>query len=327
MRTILRRAEFFVLTLWAAITLNFALPRMMPGNPAEAMMAHYQGKLNPTAMHALEVAFGIKTNQSIWQQYIQYLGDLAQFKFGISISHFPTPVGEVVMQALPWTLALAGVTTVISFALGTIVGMIAAWRRGGVADSLLPPVFVVVSALPYFWLGLMCIFFFSLTLHWLPLGFGYDEGASIQLTWSFVRQAIVHAILPAFTIILTSIGGWILTMRNNMIVTLSEDYVRMARAKGLHPLRIMIQYAGRNAILPNITGFAMSLGFIVSGLLLTEIVFTYPGVGYMFLQAVNEEDYPLMQALFLMVTVAVLGAILVADIVNAWLDPRIRSSQ
>jgi peptide/nickel transport system permease protein len=235
------------------------------------------------------------------------------------------PVSHVIMQALPWTLALAGITTVVAFVLGTFIGMIAAWRRGGVADGLLPPVFVVISALPYFWLGLIAIYAFSFTLHWFPSGFGYDEGSSITLSWSFLHQALVHGLLPALTIIITAIGGWILTMRNNMIGTLSEDYVRMARAKGLHPLRIMIQYAGRNAILPNITGFAMALGFVVSGLLLTEIVFTYPGVGYQFLQAVNGEDYPLMQALFLMVTVAVLVAVLLADVANALLDPRIRS--
>jgi peptide/nickel transport system permease protein len=159
----------------------------------------------------------------------------------------------------------------------------------------------------------------------LPLGFGYDEGSTITLSWPFITQVFSHALLPALTIIITAIGGWILTMRNNMVGTLSEDYVRMARAKGLRPLRIMVLYAGRNAILPNLTGFALSLGFVVSGLLLTEIVFTYPGVGYLFLQAVNNEDYPLMQALFLFVTVAVLVAILLADVANAVLDPRTRS--
>jgi peptide/nickel transport system permease protein len=325
MSVIIRRLEFFLITLWAAVTLNFLLPRLMPGNPAQAMMMRFHGRLNPSALRALEVAFGVNTKQTLWQQYIQYLNDLVHFRFGISLSNFPVPVSHVVMTALPWTLVLAGVTTVISFVLGTLIGMIAAWRRGGLADSIMPPVFVVISALPYFWLGLIAIFLFSITFHWFPSGFGYDEGGDITLSWTFIHQAALHAILPATTIIITAIGGWILTMRNNMIATLSEDYVRMARAKGLHPFRIMIQYAGRNAILPNITGFAMALGFVVSGLLLTEIVFTYPGVGYMFLQAVNEEDYPLMQALFLMVTIAVLAAVLMADVVNALLDPRVRT--
>jgi peptide/nickel transport system permease protein len=324
---ILRRIQFFILTLWAAVTLNFILPRMMPGDPASAMMARYKGHLNPAALKALTVAFGLHTNENIFQQYLDYLNDIVHGRFGLSVSYFPDTVTHVVFTALPWTLALAGITTFISFILGTFIGMIVAWRRGGLFDGLMTPLFVILSALPYFWLGLICIYAFAISLHWFPLGFGYDESSNIALSWSFVNQVIHHAALPAFTIIVTSIGGWILTMRNNMIGTLNEDYVRMARAKGLSPLRIMTLYAGRNAILPNLTGFAMSLGFVVSGLLLTEIVFTYPGVGYLFLQAVGNEDFPLMQALFLFVTIAVLVAILIADVANALLDPRTRTGQ
>jgi peptide/nickel transport system permease protein len=325
MSVIVRRIQFFIVTLWAAVTLNFVLPRMMPGNPAQAMMARYKGHLNPAALQALEVAFGLRTHEDIFHQYIDYLANTAQGKFGLSVSYFPDTVTHVVFTALPWTLALAGVTTLISFVLGTFIGMIVAWRRGGAIDGLATPGFVILSALPYFWLGLICLYLFSILNHWFPLGFGYDQTGSITLSWSFIKQVLSHGALPAFTIIITSIGGWILTMRNNMVGTLSEDYVRMARAKGLSPFRIMTLYAGRNAILPNLTGFAMSLGFVVSGLLLTEIVFTYPGVGYLFLQAVDNEDYPLMQALFLFITIAVLIAILLADVANALLDPRTRS--
>ncbi len=325
MAVIIRRLEFFLFTLWAALTLNFILPRLMPGDPASAMMARYKGRLNPASLHALEVAFGLRTHQNIVQQYFSYLNNMIHLQFGTSVSYFPDPVSQVVFQALPWTLALAGITTVISFVLGTFIGMIVAWRRGGVVDGLATPGFVILSAIPYFWLGLIAIYVFSVIHPLLPLGFGYDEGATIHLTWSFIGQVIAHAILPAVTIIITSIGGWILTMRNNMIGTLSEDYVRMAKAKGLSSLRTMVLYAGRNAILPNLTGFALALGFVVSGLLLTEIVFSYPGVGYLFLQAVDNEDYPLMQALFLFVTIAVLIAVLLADVVNALLDPRTRA--
>jgi peptide/nickel transport system permease protein len=326
MSIIIRRLEFFIITLWAALTMNFFLPRLMPGDPAQIMMSKLasRGRISPQAMHALEVAFGVKTNKSLLQQYFEYLGNSFRGQFGISTSQFPATVSHIIFQALPWTLALASMTLVISFVLGTLIGMIAAWRRGGLIDSVLPPVFVVISAIPFFWIGLILIYFFSLVHHWFPIGFGYDEGSNITLSWSFIRQAITHAVLPASAVIVTSIGGWILTMRNNMITTLSEDYVRMARAKGLSSWRIMIMYAGRNAILPNLTGFALSLGFVVSGLFLVEIVFTYPGVGYLFFQAVSGEDYPLMQALFLITTVAVLLAVLLADGLNALLDPRIR---
>jgi peptide/nickel transport system permease protein len=171
----------------------------------------------------------------------------------------------------------------------------------------------------------MLLLLFSITLGWLPQGFGYSTTDSISWTWHFVADVLDHAILPSLVILITSIGTWILTMRNNMIQTLSEDYVRMARAKGLSPFRIMLDYAGRNAILPNFTGFAMSLGFVVSGSILVEYVFDYPGVGYLLLQAVQNEDYALMQTLFLLITVAVLAAVLIADFLTIALDPRTRT--
>jgi peptide/nickel transport system permease protein len=230
-----------------------------------------------------------------------------------------------VFSALPWTIGLVGITPVLAFIAGTLVGMAAAWRRGGVLDSVLPPLFVIISAFPYFFLALMGLLLFSVTLHWLPLGFGYANTDTPALTWHFIGDVLSHALLPGMVILITSIGGWVLTMRNNMISTLSEDYVRMARAKGLSPARIMFAYAGRNAVLPNLTGFAMSLGFVVSGAILVEYVFSYPGVGYMLLAAVENEDYALMQTLFLFITVAVLIAILVMDFVTMALDPRART--
>jgi len=229
-----------------------------------------------------------------------------------------------VLQALPWTLALVGITTILAFLLGTLIGLVSGWRRGGALDGVLPPLFVITSAFPYFWLALLAIWLFSLKLGWFPESGGYEVTTTVGWNWTFVSDAFTHSILPALTIIITAIGGWILTMRNNMITVLTEDYVRMARAKGLKPWRIMWTYAGRNAILPNLVGFAMSLGFVVGGAILVEFVFNYPGVGWMFLQSVENQDYALMQALFLMITVTVLLAILAADVATAILDPRTR---
>lgn len=325
MRYVLRRLAFFVLTLWAAMTINFILPRLMPGNPAIAMMARFKGHVTGQALHALEVAFGVNSHEGLLSQYFQYFANTFRGDFGISLTFFPQPVSEVVLRALPWTLGLVGVVTVLGFVLGTGVGMVSAWRRNGKLDSILPPIFVITSAFPYFWIAILFILIFSVTLGWFPLDFGYTTGARPTLSWAFVGDVLSHAVLPGMTVLVTSIGGWVLTMRNNMITTLSEDYIRMARAKGLSPLRIMLDYAGRNAILPNLTGFAMSLGFVVSGAVLVEYVFAYPGVGYMLLQAVQNEDYPLMQTLFLCITVAVLLAVLAMDLVTAALDPRTRS--
>ena len=326
MSYLLRRLEFFAITLWAALTINFILPRLMPGNPAEAMMVRFHGRASPQAVKVMETALGLHTDQNILQQYLSYLGNTARGDLGTSVTFFPSSVGKVVMLALPWSIGLVGTATVIAFVLGTLVGMLAAWRRGGLFDALLPPIFIVISAFPYFWIALISLLIFSLTLNWFPLGFGYELSSSINLSWSFAGEVVWHAFLPALTIVITSIGGWILTMRNTMLTTLAEDYVKMARAKGLSPLRIMLMYAGRNAILPNLTGFAMSLGFVISGAILVEIVFNYPGVGFMLLQAVNNEDFALMQALFLLITVAVLVAVLFADVLTAWLDPRTREA-
>ncbi|MEI6709927.1 MAG: ABC transporter permease [Actinomycetota bacterium] len=327
MRYLVRRIGFLLIALWAAITLNFFIPRLMPGNPAIAMMAKFHGHLNPASLHAIEVAFGIHTHENIFVAYVQYIGNTLQGNFGTSLSNFPNSVTSVISKALPWTLGLVGITTILGFIIGTAVGAIAAWRRGGVLDSVLPPVFIVVSAFPYFWIGLMAIWLFAITLNWLPFLGGYTETVTPTFTVSFILDILNHAVLPAFTILITSIGGWILTMRNNMITVVAEDYVKMARAKGLRPRRILWQYAGRNALLPNLTGFAMSLGFVISGAILVEFVFNYPGVGFMLLQAVENEDYPLMQALFLLITVAVLVAIFLSDIATAILDPRTRNQE
>jgi peptide/nickel transport system permease protein len=327
MRFLLRRAGFFVLTLWACITLNFLLPRLMPGNPAIALLAKFHGRLNPVALKAIEIALGVNVHQSLLSQYGAYLHNLVTGNLGVSITFFPDSVSSVIGSAIWYTLGLVGVTTILAFFLGTLIGIVGAWRRGGWLDSILPPIFVITSAIPYFWVGMLLILVFGIKLHYFPYDFAYDPSLSPSLSLSFIGNVIEHSILPAIAILFTAIGGWILTMRNTMITTLSEDYVKMARAKGLSSRRIMFDYAARNAILPNLSGFAMSIGFVVSGAVLVEYVFNYNGLGYLLVQALDSEDYPLMQALFLLITLAVMVAILLADIVTVVLDPRTRAAR
>jgi len=324
MRYALRRLAFFAVTLWAALTLNFFLPRLMPGNPAISMIARFRGAITPAALKVLEAQFGVSTKQNLVSQYVTYLGNMARGNFGTSMSQYPASVSQIVSGAIWWTLGLVGLTTILAFILGTGIGILGAWRRGGTLDSVMPPVFVITSVIPYFWLGLVLILVFGVQLHWLPYFFSHDYTLAASFSWTYISNVLQHAILPAVTLLITTIGGWILTMRNTMITTLAEDYVRMARAKGLSSRRIMFDYAARNAILPNLTGFAMSLGFVLGGAILIEDVFNCQGVGYWLLDAVNNEDYPLMQALFLLITVAVLLAILASDIATAILDPRTR---
>ena len=211
------------------------------------------------------------------------------------------------------------------FVLGTGLGIVSAWRRGSKLDSIVPPTFVITSAIPYFWVGMVLVLIFALSLHWFPSQNGYyvttdTPGPSLV----FFEDVFNHAVLPAVSLLITTIGTWILTMRNTMITTLAEDYVRMARAKGLPGRRIMFDYAARNAILPNLTGFGLALGGVVGGSILVEQVFGYPGIGFLLFNAVIGQDYPLMQALFLLITVSVLVANFLVDILYGVLDPRTR---
>jgi peptide/nickel transport system permease protein len=326
-RYLLRRLGFFALTLWAALTLNFFIPRFMPGSPLQALRDRTHNRLSPAALEQMLTSYGFKPNENLLVQYLEYLKNMLTGQWGISIgATLGEPVTRVIGQALPWTLGLVGITTVLAFLLGSLIGVVAGWRRGGRLDSLLPPVFVVTSALPYFWVGLLLILVFSVwTGGLLPSDFNYDTGLQPSFTPEFVANVLAHAVLPAATILIASIGGWILTMRNNMITTLAEDYVRMGRAKGLSDRRIMTAYGARNAMLPNLAGFAMSLGFVISGAILVEYVFNYPGLGYLLYNAVQNTDYPLMQALFMLFTVAVLVSVLVCDFATAGLDPRARA--
>lgn len=324
MRFLTRRIGFYLVAGFLAITINFIIPRMMTGDPATLMFARFQGRLDPRALQSLKEAFGF-VDGPIIEQYFTYLTNLFRGDLGISILAFPAPVTTVLSAGLGWTLRLAGTATIISFLIGTLLGIVAAWRRGKIADSYLLPTLSLLGAFPYFFIAMLSLYIFALGLGWFPLN--YASNINIPQDWGsteFLLSVIHHAILPATTIVITSMGGWMLGMRNNMIGVLSQDFIVMAQAKGLRDRRIMITYAARNAILPSLTGFAISLGFVLAGALLTEVVFNYPGLGVLLLNAVNARDYPLMQGIFLMIVMAVLIANLVVDILYVLLDPRAR---
>jgi peptide/nickel transport system permease protein len=309
--------------LWAAVTVNFLIPRVMPGNAVQSVLGQYPS-VTPGIVKSLEAEFGTGHSGSILSQYIQYWNQLLHFNLGISTSRYPTPVTTIIGETLPWTLGLVGVATVLSFAIGTLLGIFSAWRRGGWLDRGLPAL-TFLQATPYFFLALLLLYFFSQRLGWLPFGQGYTLGLTEGFNWPFISSVFTHSLLPALSIILTSIGGWMLQMRNVMLTTISEDYVLVAQAKGLSPRRVMFTYGARNAILPNIAGFALSLGFVVAGALVMEIVFSYPGIGFTLYNAVTSNDYPLTQGIFLVISVAVLTASLLADIVYVIADPRART--
>ncbi|WBB76575.1 ABC transporter permease [Micromonospora sp. WMMD1128] len=325
MRFLLQRTAFYLFTAWAAITLNFFIPRIVPGDPVQALISRNQGRISADSIASLRVLFGLDSDRNLWQQYVAYWGQLLHGDLGLSFTFFPAPVSEVIGSSLPWTVGLVGVTTIISFLLGTALGVGAGWRRGSWVDGLLPAT-TFLSSIPYFWLGLVAIALFAGPGSFFPSSGGYEPGLVPAFDAYFIPSAIQHSLLPAATILVSSMSGWILSMRNMMVTVASEDYITVAHAKGLSERRVALSYAARNALLPNVSGFALSLGLIVGGTLLVEIVFSYPGLGFQLFQAVGYKDYPLMQGIFLIITISVLVANLLADVAYLLLDPRTRKS-
>lgn len=325
MQFVLRRLGFYLVAFWVSVTLNFLLPRMMPGDPISRMMSQSQGRMTPEQVGQIQSLFGLD-DRPIWQQYLGYWQSIFTGDMGVSISRFPTPVSEVIASQVGWTILLGATALVIAALIGNLLGILAAWSRGGILDSVVPPTLVFIGSFPYFWLAMGALYLFGVVLGWFPLRHAFSAGTVPALTPAFISDVAMHLVLPATTIVLVSLGGWMLAMRNTMITTTAEDYIVMAEAKGLKPTRIMLAYAARNATLPAVTNFGMAIGFVVGGALLTEVVFAYPGLGYQLLAAVTSLDYPLMQGIFLTITAAVLVANFIVDIVYVRLDPRVRVS-
>jgi peptide/nickel transport system permease protein len=324
---LLRKAGFYLVALWAALTVNFFIPRLMPGDPVEIMISKLgqKGPVSPETRASIEAMLGTDSSQPLWGQYQDYLSGLATGDLGVSVTFFPASVIDIIGQTLPWTIGLIGLATIISFLAGVGLGTLAGWKRGSWLDSLIP-VTTMFQSVPYFWLALILLFLLGSVWPLFPLNGGYDV-YNVTPGWNgpFLGSVFYYGALPALTIVLSSVGGWMLGMRNMMVSTLSEDYMVTAEAKGLRPGRIMRRYAARNAVLPSVSGFAISLGFVVAGSIVTEAVFSYPGIGSALLQAVGGNDYALMQGIFLIITLSVLGANLLVDLLYSVIDPRTRS--
>lgn len=325
----LRRLGFFVLTLWAATTLNFLIPRLQPGDPAETMVNRLAGQSqapSPEQVHAIRLMLGLP-DTSILQQYWDYLVSVVNLDFGYSYTYFPYSVTHVIGDALPWTVTLSVFTTIVGFLVGTALGAFAAARRNTSFDSVVSLGSTFLGTLPFFWVAMLLLYLLAFKFTLLPEGGGYSGFLTPNFSWTFISDAAYHSILPATAMLLTAPIGWIMSMRNNMVQILGADYTRLARAKGLASKRIVLNYSARNAILPNVTGFAMAMGGIVGGQLFVEEIFNYPGMGKLLFEAIGNRDYPLMQAIFLFTTVGVLLANLIADFLYGVLDPRVRRQE
>jgi peptide/nickel transport system permease protein len=317
----------YFLAAWVAITVSFLLPRVVPGNPVAGAVARASesGNCNSTCVLAVEEQLGFDVHTSLWDQYVQYVGNLVHGNLGQSWSE-NAPVGSLILSYLPWTLVLLGIATTISFVAGTTIGTLVAWRRGSWMDWLMPGA-TFFQAIPYFFLALVLVLIFGQTgtlLRWVPSLFGYDiYTVTPGFNGPFLASVVAHAILPVATVVLASIAGFILSMRNQMLTTMDEDFVLMAAAKGLHN-RTVIWYAARNALLPVISNFTIAISLVVAGQILVEIVFNYPGIGYHLYDALGKLDYSLVQGIFVVITLVVLAANLVADVVYVLIDPRAR---
>jgi len=328
MRWLLRRVVFYVFAIWVAVTLNFLLPRLMPGEPVGGLLARLspaQIAANPGIIDTYRQMLG-GGDEPLIEAYPKYLKQVVTLDFGVSTSNYPSSVSEVVGRTLPYSIVLVGVAFMFAFVLGITVGMFAAWKRGGVTDNVFVPMLMSLGAFPAFFTALVLVYFLGAKWHLFPIQHAYDTEATPGMNWPFISSAFRHAQLPALVIIVVYAGGWVLNMRTIMINTIEEDYVSMAKAKGLRDKRVMTRYAGRNAILPPLNGFAAQFATAVGGVIFIEFVFSYPGAGYTLQAAALGNDYALTSALLLVFAVTVIAANFIMDILNFILDPRVRAS-
>lgn len=327
-RFLAKRAGFYLVTAWVALTINFFVPRAMPGDPAQTLALQITRQtgspLTEEMLRSIRNLYG-DPNANLLVQYWDYLTSIFTLDFGLSVSRYPVAVIDLIAGALPWTLFLVGVSTLVAWAIGTSLGVLVGYKPGSKFDVFLTPATQFFSSMPSFWVALICLWVFALTLGWFPSSGGYSPDVPFQINniW-FLLSVLRYSALPILTGVFVGFAGWLFSMRNMMVTTISEDFVTLARAKGVSEGRVIFRYAARNAMLPNITGLASSIGGIIGGVVLTEIVFTYPGMGYLLYQAITTKDYPLMQAIFLMIVLAVLVANFIADSLYVLLDPRTR---
>jgi peptide/nickel transport system permease protein len=323
MAFLFRRLGFYLAAFLAAATVNFFLPRLMPGDPIKIMFLSAGSDLSVENLEALKLTFGF-VDGPLWQQYLTYLQSVFTGDLGRSIKYFPLPVTELLGRALVWTVGLMGVATLISFTLGTVLGIMAAWRRGSTFDVVFSVGAIMATSMPAMVLSLVALFIFGFELKWLPTGYAADPALDPALSWQYLSSIVRHGILPVLTLSIVLTGGFLVTMRNNMINLLGEDYIVMARAKGLSDSRVMFWYAARNALLPTVSSLAIAIGTVLGGSLVTEVVFNYPGLGNTLYQAILARDYPVIQGQLLIMTLAMLTANFIVDVSYVLLDPRLR---
>lgn len=320
----LRRLSFYCVALLVAATLNFIIPRAMPGDPVTMMFANASVQVTPERISAMKELLGF-VDGGLFVQYIAYMKNILSWELGTSIQFYPLPVSELLGGAFGWSLFLAGSAVILSFSLGSILGIYAAWKRGSKYDAFITPGMLVIQAVPQVVIAMIAMFVFAIGLKWFPTGYAYTAGTTPDWTsWGFIKDVAYHAVLPLFCASIVQIGGFLVNMRNNMINLLAEDYITMAKGKGLSQQRVIFNYAARNALLPSVTALSMALGMAIGGQLIIEIIFNYPGLGSVLFNAIKARDYQVLQGQLLIMTLFMLFFNLLADILYVALDPRLR---
>ncbi|MBA4221167.1 ABC transporter permease [Bosea sp. (in: a-proteobacteria)] len=323
-----RRIVMVVAVVWAAATLNFFIPRIAPKNPIAEKLTQLAGTsgVDPTKIQEMSQAFGARfgLDQPLLTQYLRYIGDMARFDFGQSITKYPARVSDLIGEALPWTLGLMITTTLLAFLIGTLLGAAAGWYRNSKLLSVVSPIIMVFSAIPFYLLGLVLIYIFASRLGWFPVSGGYGLTSVPEWSWDFAVEVLQHATLPALSILIASVGTWAIGMRGMMVTVQGEDYMTFAEAKGLKPSRLFYRYGMRNALLPQVTALALYFGQIVTGAVLVEIVFAYPGLGSLLLDSIKLFDFPTIYGIVFILTLTVALSMLLVDLLYPLLDPRAR---
>jgi len=325
-RYFVRRIGMFFLVVFVAASFNFFIPRLAPGNPIGAITSRMAnasaGIENGQAMfEAYRKRFGL--DEPMYIQYAKYMWNTVRLDFGQSLSAYPAEVSEIIRPAVGWSMGLIGISVLLTFGLGVLIGALLAWRgTPGLVKNLLP-ITMIGGVLPYYLLAMLLLYVFAFSGRMLPMSGAYDSGIRAELSWNYIGNIARHAVLPALSIILTSVGGWALTMRGLMVNSVGEDYMLLADAKGLRKSRILWWYSVRNAIPPQVTHLGIALGYVVSGAILVEIVYSYPGLGYQLYQSIVNSDYTVIQGITLILAVSVGLSVLIIDLIYPLLDPRV----
>ncbi len=323
---VLQRFLMYLLTIWLGSTLIFIIPRLAPGDPITVMITRVSldsGYVENAdqIIAAWKARFGL--DDSLWVQYARYWGNVFRLDFGFSLAHFPTKAWTMVRPALPWSLGLLSLATALSFLVGVTVGALMGWRRTPRWLQLILPSSLTFTAIPYFMFGIVLIYVVAFKLDWLPATGAYSRSVNPGWNWPFIQNVASHAILPVVSIVLTSMGGWALGMRGLMISVNNEDYFLLAQVKGLSPTRIFFRYGVRNAILPALTALALGLGGLISGSILVEFIFAYPGTGYTLYQSIIAQDYTVTQAIANLIIIVTATSVFLLDLLYPLIDPRI----